>query len=65
MLFKAVLFAVMLYLAACYAYGIYLLWKLWVGRRLAGQPEGVDATVGEIEAASRAQATYVAPAKAA
>ncbi|MEL7087747.1 MAG: hypothetical protein AAGL98_04790 [Planctomycetota bacterium] len=33
MLFQAVLFTVIAYLAACYAYGLFLLWKLYTGRR--------------------------------
>ena len=68
MLFKAVLFAVMLYLVACYAYGVYLLWKLWAGRKLQSQEmAGAESSVAQnpvLETMS-AQPAYVAPAKAA
>lgn len=72
MLFKATLIAVIVYLAVCYAYGLYLLWKLYTGRRLhldaaslgenpAPRTEQQD-TAG---APRRAQPGYNAPAKAA
>lgn len=38
MLFQATLIAVIVYLAACYAYGLYLLVKLYTGRRLHAAP---------------------------
>lgn len=72
MLFQATLVAVIVYLAACYAYGLYLLWKLYTGRRL-----DLDASsLGENPAprvelqtptqdAPRAQPTYDTAAKAA
>lgn len=34
MLFQATLIAVIVYLAVCYAYGLYLLFKLYTGKRL-------------------------------
>ncbi|MEM1109259.1 MAG: hypothetical protein AAGH99_11290 [Planctomycetota bacterium] len=34
MLFQATLIAVIVYLAACYAYGVYLLVKLYTNKRL-------------------------------
>lgn len=68
MLFKITLFAVIVYLAACYAYGLYLLWKLYTGRRL-----GVDTAKLTGQAvlkttptrADRDTPRYEAPAKAA
>jgi hypothetical protein len=68
MLFKAVLFAVMLYLVACYAYGIYLLWKLWTGRRAAQQTAALPASEGPRTrgaVSAPAASGYGTPAKAA
>jgi len=74
MLFQAVLFTVIAYLVACYAYGVYLLWKLYVGRKFhenLGQAEGLapldaaDAAPSKAPPAPAQPSYEEAPAKAA
>lgn len=81
MLFKIVLFAVIVYLAACYAYGLFLLWKLYAGRKFQDDgglgehpapapgsvagPGSVVTTPSTASPAPQAQPAYDTPAKAA
>ncbi|MEM9882201.1 MAG: hypothetical protein AAF800_04715 [Planctomycetota bacterium] len=72
MLFQATLIAVITYLAACYLYGMYLLWKLYTGRRLHAPPSErpapreLGATAGPADASNRRSTpAYDTPAKAA
>ncbi len=65
MLFQAVLAAVIVYLAACYAYGLVLLWKLYADRRqltMGGTiVHGVEDSAHHVPA-PRTAATSPAPA---
>jgi hypothetical protein len=71
MLFKVVLFAVIVYLTACYAYGVYLLFKLWSGRKLAQSSPAALAALpagdqaGAATPAAEPMPRYATPAKAA
>lgn len=72
MLFKATLIAVIVYLAVCYAYGLYLLWKLYTGRRLHLDAASLgETTAPRVErqapdkGETRSQPGYQTPAKAA
>lgn len=73
MLFQATLIAVIAYLAACYAYGFYLLVKLYTNKRLHAAPanlqdnphEAQDNTLRPAPATGSSQPDYNAPAKAA
>lgn len=80
MLFQATLIAVIVYLAICYAYGLYLLVKLYTGKRLHTEPANLQenprsledntvqpvpgSTPGSVPETS-AQPGFSAPAKAA
>ncbi|MEM1028041.1 MAG: hypothetical protein AAGJ38_08150 [Planctomycetota bacterium] len=76
MLFQATLIAVITYLVACYAYGLYLLFKLYTGKRLHREPANLqenprsleDNTVAHApseDADPQAKPGYDTPAKAA
>lgn len=71
MLFQAVLFTVIAYLVACYAYGMYLLWKLYTGRKfqaqnVEGEPLEAPAQPPAVSASeSSSDVGYESPAKAA
>lgn len=68
MLFQAVLFTVIAYLVACYVYGLFLLWKLYAGRKFqddGGQGEHPAAATEAAPAASSPAPAYEAPAAAA
>ncbi|MEM8737285.1 MAG: hypothetical protein AAGG38_02240 [Planctomycetota bacterium] len=72
MLFQVVLIAVMGYLAACYVYGLYLLWKLYTGRRLHADavslgenPRTAHETPEPVAARSESDSAYGSTAKAA
>ncbi|MEM7625179.1 MAG: hypothetical protein AAF333_06080 [Planctomycetota bacterium] len=56
MLFQAVLFTVIAYLVACYAYGLFLLWKLYTGRKFRD-----DGGQGEHPVAVRVEAQPANP----
>ena len=65
MLFNAVLGAVLVYLAACYAYGLVLLWKLYLDRR----SQTIGGTIGhgvmDIGTGERSSPTVLRPAPSA
>ncbi|MEO0514305.1 MAG: hypothetical protein AAF086_03295 [Planctomycetota bacterium] len=73
MLFKATLIAVIVYLAACYAYGLYLLVKLYTNKRLHAAPANLQENPRSLRDTADAPAAatgpdapaYEAPAKAA
>ncbi len=73
MLFKATLVAVIVYLAACYAYGLYLLVKLYANKRLHAAPAHLQENPRSISDTTPASApqtrdgrpAYDTPAKAA
>jgi len=70
MLFKATLIAVIVYLAACYAYGLYLLVKLYTNKRLHAAPTKLQENSGSMSdtptpAAPQSTAAYDTSAKAA
>ncbi|MEM9419351.1 MAG: hypothetical protein AAGA25_09930 [Planctomycetota bacterium] len=65
MLFKATLIAVIVYLAACYAYGLFLLFKLYTNKKMQAE---IKNPVNRAEAPAKQPAhspAYEAPAKAA
>lgn len=70
MLFKATLIAVIVYLVACYAYGLYLLFKLYTNKKMQAEFKNPVNTAGTIsdhadQDAKQAAPAYDAPAKAA
>ena len=60
-MFQAVLFTVIAYLVGCYAYGLFLLWKLWTGRRLERQLAAYQGPI--LEAAPPSDLAPPAPLK--
>lgn len=67
-MFQAVLITVITYLVACYGYGLYLLWKLYTGRRFNGEAVAERSAVAAMPQAKPAamEETYQEPrAKAA
>jgi len=66
-MFQAVLITVLVYLAACYGYGAFLLWKLYAGRRFPGNMHNENPReMGEIAPPPANTALYESPpAKAA